>query len=85
MSAEKMAEAEFLVREFALADPDTLTEGAQELQVKLLEAAITGTKKPSGKITMHWLVAAYDRVCAGESADAVLADYGFIRTGCVGR
>lgn len=30
-----------------------------------------------GKITMHWLRAAFDRIAAGEPEAAVMADYGY--------
>jgi hypothetical protein len=32
-----------------------------------------------GKITMHWLRAAFDRVVAGEPENDVMADYGYRR------
>lgn len=34
--------------------------------------------KPPGKITQHWLVSAYDRVCAGEPIEQVMLDFGWV-------
>lgn len=35
--------------------------------------------RPPGKITLHWLRAAFDRVAAGEPEQEVMADYGYVR------
>lgn len=38
-----------------------------------------GDKHPAYVVGQHWLSAAYERICAGESEQQVLADYGWRR------
>jgi len=35
----------------------------------------TGTEHPGYAVGVHWLIAAYERICAGESESEVLSDY----------
>lgn len=39
--------------------------------------------RPPGKITMHWMRAAFDRVAAGEPEDEVMRDFGYERSNVV--
>ena len=51
-----------------------LEEDVARLKQKQLEC---GCHHPGYLIGMHWLAAAYDRICVGEPENDVLADYGW--------
>lgn len=38
-----------------------------------------------GKITMHWMRAAFDRIAAGENEREVMLDYGYLHKSALGR
>lgn len=48
-----------------------VTERGKALQI--------GRSHPGYLIGMHWLAVAYERICAGEPTDEVMADYGWVR------
>ena len=38
-----------------------------------------------GKITMHWLRVAFDRIAAGENEFDVMCDYGYLHKSALGK
>jgi hypothetical protein len=60
---------------------DDLEHTISELEAELAEAKLRdGTSHPGYIIGVHWMTAAYGRICAGEDEQQVMSDYGYRRS-----
>jgi hypothetical protein len=80
LRAEKAAQREHLER-MQSETSDRIRNQRTEIERLQKQAIECGTHHPGYVIGIHWLAAAYGRICAGDPESEVMADYGYTYTG----